>query len=249
MISSKYTAKHLHSLKPNQIIWKIILDDDNETLIWEARTIDKKVFFNAYDFKKDKYLLLDFYFEEDWLLNIQTVKNDILYLTGFESEFSPVQKGIIAFDLKLKKILWQNFSVTLHQFTQQGLIVFDPRVNPRKYKLLNTENGELINVVLMEELNVLKSFKNEIFLPKIIDENKDWETTHQLIYKELEITSGYNPQGNHFDQYIKIKKNNKVLFENTINQGITKKSFDTFFIWQSKLIFIKNKSEIVSYLV
>lgn len=249
MISSKYTAKHLHSPKPNQIIWKIILDDDNETIAWESRTNDKKVFFNAYDFKEDKYLLQDFYLEEDWLLNIQTVKNQVLYFTGFESEFSPVQKGIIAFDLKSKKIVWQNFSVTLQQFTQQGLVVFDPRVNPRKYKLLDFENGELIKTIIMEELNLLKSLKNEVFLPKIIDENLDWKTKHQLIYKDLKIISGYKLQGNHFDQYIIVEKNNEVLFEDIINQATTKKSFDTFLMWQSKLIFIKNKSEIVSYLV
>lgn len=249
MISSKYTAKHLHSPKPNQIIWKIILDDDNETMAWESRTNDKKVFFNAYDFKEDKYLLQDFYLEEDWLLNIQRVKDQILYLTGFESEFSPVQKGIIALDLKSKKMMWQNFSVALHQFTQQGLVVFDPRVNPRKYKLLDSENGGLIKAVFMEEFYLLKSLKNELILPQIIDENTDWETKHQLIYKDLEILSGYKPQENYFDQYLIIKKNNEVVFEDIINQAIQKKSFDTFFVWQNKLIFIKNKSEIVSYLV
>jgi hypothetical protein len=218
-------------------------------MAWESRTNDKKVFFNVYDFKEDKYLIQDFYLEEDWLLNIHTVKNQVLYLTGFESEFSPVQKGIIALDLKSKKMVWQNFSLTLHQFTQQGLIVFDPRVNPRKYKLLNSNNGEIIKAVIMEELYLLKLLKNKIFLPKIIDENADWQTKHQLIYKDLEILSGYKPQGKHFDQYILVKKNDEVLFEEIINQGITKKSFDTFFLWQSKLIFIKNKSEIVSYLV
>ncbi|OAQ40842.1 hypothetical protein A5893_07885 [Pedobacter psychrophilus] len=249
MISSKYTAKHLHSPKSNQIIWKIILDDDNETIVWESRTNDKKVFFNSYDFIGHKYLLQDFYLEDDWLLNIQTVKNQILYLSGFESEFSPVQKGIIALDLKSKKVLWQNFSVTLQQFTQQGLVVFDPRVNPRKYKLLNSDNGELVETVVLEDLIFLKSLNNEIILPKIIDENLDLETKHQLFYKDLEILSGYKPQGNHFDQYLIVKKNDAVLFEDIINQAITKKSFDTFFIWQSKLIFIKNKSEIVSYLV
>ena len=88
-----------------------------------------------------------------------------------------------------------------------------------------------------------------IILPKIIDENENWRTIHQLIYKDLEISSGYKLQGNQFDQYIIITKDDKILFEDIINQTITKKSFDTFFIWQSKLIYIKNKSEIVSYLV
>jgi hypothetical protein len=249
MISSKYTAKHLHSSKSNQIIWKIILDDHHEIIAWESRTNNKKVFFNTYDFKNEKYLLQDFSFEEDWLLNIQAVKNQVFYLTGFESEFSPVQKGVIAFDLISKKITWQNFSITLQQFADNGLITFDPRVSPRKYKLLDYGNGEFIKDINVDELSELKFLKNKIILPKIIDENENWTTIHQLIYKDLEISSGYRLQENQFDQYIIITKDNKILFEDIINQAITKKSFDTFFIWQSKLIYIKNKSEIVSYLV
>ncbi|MBK0382925.1 DUF4905 domain-containing protein [Pedobacter sp. SD-b] len=249
MISNKYTSKHLHSNKEKQIIWKILLDDDEGTLVWESRDKDKRVCFNAYDFKQGKYLLQDFSFEEQWFLSAQSVKNNILYLSGFENEFAPVQKGIIAFDLISKRNLWQNFSIAVQQFAQDGLVVFDAKIAPRKFRLIDYNTGNAINDLDINTLPLLKNLANDILLPQIFNENKDWETLHQLKYDDLEILAGYRAKEGTFDQYILIKKNNEIIFEDILNKAIQKKAFDTFFIWQNKLIYIKNKSEIVSYLV
>ncbi|TKB96019.1 DUF4905 domain-containing protein [Pedobacter cryophilus] len=239
----------LFSGKPEEMIWKIKLDDATQTLAWENRTLDKKVSFYAYNFSTQTHLLQNFKFEEDWLLGLDFVNAGIAYFHGFENEFSPVHKGIIALDLKENKILWQNFSVSVQQFTKEGVVVFDAKIFPRAFQLLHYKNGELISKLQLKDLYQTQSISNQIFLPELIASTEIWDTQHQLIYHDLKIISVYKNEADKTNQYLQVYKNEDLIFEDLLNADIQKLSIDTFFVWLGKLVYIKNKSEIVSYLV
>ncbi|HEX7367282.1 MAG TPA: DUF4905 domain-containing protein [Pelobium sp.] len=249
MVTNKDTLKLAHSAKCEGIIWKIILDENGDIIVWECRTQDKKVFFYAYDFKNEKTLLHNFKFDDSWELSINTVKNGILYFNGHESDFSPVQKGLLAFDLQSQKIIWQNFSISAQIFTASGIIVFDTKILPRKYKLLDFNTGALLNDVETKDLTILIPLGNKIFLPTITGGKDMLNTRYQLIIKDLAISSWYQQNNGANDQYLKVEKNGEILLEEIINLQIQKMSFDTFFVWHNRLVYIKNKTEIVSYFV
>ncbi|HET8827966.1 MAG TPA: DUF4905 domain-containing protein [Pelobium sp.] len=249
MNTNKDTLKLAYSTKCEGIIWKIILDENNEIIVWECRTKNKKVAFYAYDFKNQHSLLNNFKFQDDWELSIHTVKDGVLYLNGHESDFSPVQKGIVAFDLIDKKILWQNFSISAQLFSNDGIIVFDSRILPRKYRMISAKNGQDMMDIDLQSLAQAIPLSNKIILPKMMEAEDIINTTHQLIYDGLKITSYYLQNGNAIDQYIKAEKDDEILIDEILNDQIQKISFDTFFVWQNKLVYIKNKTEIVSYFV
>ena len=239
----------LFSGKPEELIWKIKLDDSANTLAWESRTLDKKVSFYAYNFLSQTYLLQNFKFEEDWLLGLDFVNNGIAYFHGFENEFSPVHKGIIALDLNENKILWQNFSVSVQQFTNKGIIVFDAKISPKVFQLLDFKTGHFISKLQLEDLYQTQNIYNQIILPEFLEAKEIWDSKHQLIYNDLKIISIYKNEANKRQQIIQVYKNEALLFEDLLNADIQKLSIDTFFVWLGKLVYIKNKSEIVSYLV
>lgn len=249
MITNKDTLKLAYSAKGEGIIWKIILDERKEIVVWECRTKDKKVSFNAYDFKTNQVLLNNFNFEADWELSINTVIDGILYFNGHESDFSPVQKGVIAYDLCSNKILWQDFSIGAQVFTLEGLVVFDSKILPRKFRLVNYTNGHKIKDIPTTAVKTLKSLGNEITLPKMNESAEMLEVHYHLLYQDLSITSYYEKTNGVVNQHIKVEKNGEILLAEIMNRDIQKISFDTFFVWHNLLFYISNKTEIVSYFV
>ncbi len=249
MIRNKDTVKPAYSAECDGIIWKIVLDEQQDILVWECRTFDKTVSFYAYDFKQKKLLLENFPMEESWNLTISHAIDGILYLQGYESEFSPVHKGLIAFDLNKKQTLWQDFSIGVQQFAKEGIIVYDSRIIPRKYKLIDLNAGEFIEHIAMSDLNKYSSLENTLVTPKLIEADDMENTRYTLCYNDLEILSYYQAKPSGLDQLISIHKGGKEVFHEILNTDIQKLSFDTFFVWHSKLVFVRNKSEIVTYFV
>ncbi|MFC5284982.1 DUF4905 domain-containing protein [Pedobacter alpinus] len=249
MITNKGTLKEAYNAKCDGIIWKIALDEQQELIVWECRTIDKKVSFYAYDFKNQTELLTDFSFEEEWLLSLSQVVSGIAYFNSYESVSSPVQKGIIAFDLKAKKILWQNFSITIHLISKEGVLVYDSKILPRKFQLLNFTNGSFIKNISVDELSNHIAIGNDLLLPKLYEEKEILNVNYVLNFNELTINSFFKQTDGKINQFIKLEKDEGIIFTDIINKDIQKVGFDTFFVWHNLLIYIKNKTEIVSYFV
>lgn len=249
MTVTKDTPKLLLLEKTNGIIWKIKLDDEFQQLAFEVRTFDKKVSFFIFDFKHNQYLLKEYSFDERWLLGLDYLQNGIAYFYGFESEHSPVHKGIIAFDLFTKKIVWQNFSIAVHEYVDAGIIVFDPKLFPRKYELIHRGNGQKLKPIAVSELNHYINKQGSIFFPQTQQGDDIWKDESVLIYKDLTIKSSYIKDANKINQIIEIYQNNEIYFSDILNEDIQKQGADAFMIWSDKLIYIKNKSEILTYLV
>jgi len=248
-MATKDTLKHLFSHTVKGIIWKIILDDEHQIMVIESRTKEKEVYFYAYDFVNNQFLIKDKEFEEKWHLGLLSVSNSILYLHGFENEHSPTQKQIIAFDLANSKILWENYTHTAESTYQEGIVAFNSRVLPKKLELLNKKTGTLIKSILPEELKTLQPIINDIKLPADHFEIDLWSSTQALDYKDLHLESIYQQKDNKIDHSITIHQNGKLIFTDYLNQDIQKLMQDTFFVWTGKLVYIRNKSEIVSYLL
>ncbi len=249
MTSNKNKVPLLLSENSDSLIWKIKLDDTNEIMVWECRSLAKKLSFYAYNFVNETYLLKDFCFDEDWLLGLDFIYDSVVYFHGFESEFSPVHKGIIAYDLNKNEIIWQNFSVSSQQYVTNGVIVFDPKIFPRTFQMLEGKTGNLISKIELENLYQTNSIYNQIEIPQLIEQNNIWDTTHQLNFNDLKIVSFYRVDRNKTSQYLQVYKNENLIYEDLLGEDIQKLSIDTFFVWLGKLIYIRNKSEILSYLV
>lgn len=249
MVTNKDTLKQAYSTNCTGIIWKIALDEQKDIIAWECRTLDKKVTFYAYDFVNKTELLHNFSFEENWLLSLTQVKNGIAYFNSYESASSPVQKGIIALDLKTKKILWQNFSVSIHLISEEGVLVFDSKILPRKYQLLNFITGGLERNIIITQLTHFSPIGNHILLPQLNHGTDILNSNYLLNFNNLNIKSYFKKLDQKINQFITIENNERIVFSEIINEDIQKLSFDTFFVWHNLLVYIRNKSEIVSYFV
>lgn len=245
---NKDTLKPLLNQKIEGIIWKIVLDDEQNCLALESRTLAKQVIFSVYDFNKQTFLILNYAFEESWQLGLLAVHEHKLVLHGFENEFAPTPKNILVFDLAQQKLSWQNYSHTAQAVYKEGIMAYNARIMPRKLELLDLNTGSSLGYVKTNE--ALKQLQNQIILPENKLAENIWETAQQLIYKDLFIRSLYLKNNSSYTQIIEVyDKENNILLSDILSDDIQKLAEDTFFVWLGKLVYIRNKSEIVSYLL
>ncbi|MEO5909287.1 MAG: DUF4905 domain-containing protein [Pelobium sp.] len=249
MLLTKDTPKLLYRQQCEGIIWKLELDEVKEIMVWECRNENKKVSFYAYDFKNECTALINYTFKEEWLLGLDYVNQGIAYFHGSESEFSPVHKGLIAFDIKAQKIIWEHFNISLQSYSTAGVLVFDPRLFPRKYQLLDLITGNHIKLITVDELSFFSPTYPQVLFPKNIENAKEWDSTQELSINDLTLKSGYEKEEGQVHQYLKIIRTGQTVFKDYLGKNIQKQSFDTFFVWQNKLIYVRNKSEILTYLL
>lgn len=244
---NKDTLKPLLNQKIEGIIWKIVLDDEQNCLAIESRTLAKNVLFSVYDFNKQTFLILNHAFEESWQLGLLAIHEHKLVLHGFENEFAPTPKNIIVFDLIQQKLNWQNYSHTAQVVCKEGIIAYNARIMPRKLELLDLNTGSSLGYTAH---GTLKQLQNQIILPENKLAENIWDTEQQLNYKGLLLRSLYLKNSTSYTQIIEVyDKENNILLSDILNDDIQKLAEDTFFVWLGKLVYIRNKSEIVSYLL
>jgi hypothetical protein len=245
---NKDTLKPLLKQQIEGIIWKIVLDDEQNCLAIESRTLTKQVLFSVYDFNQQCFIILNYSFEEKWQLGLLALYQHKLILHGFENEFAPTQKNILVFNLIDKNIGWQNYSHTAQAIYKEGIVAYNAKIMPRKLELLDLNTGNSLG--LLKADSNLQELENQIILPEHQLSENIWNTAQQLIYKDLFIRSLYLKNKDSYTQIIEVyHKENNILLSDILNDNIQKLAEDTFFVWLGKLVYIRNKSEIVSYLL
>lgn len=246
---TKDTPKLLFSETTKGLIWKVVLDDQHHIMVWEARNSNKEVCFYAYDFVEKAFLMKEKTFEEEWQIGVINVYDGVLYLHSFENEHAPTHKGIIAYDLFHQKIIWENYNSTAENIFIEGIVSYNSRLFPKKLELLNLKTGELIQQLKHKDLATLSPILNNIKLPINNAKLTGWKTEQELRLNDLHFKAYYTKHDDIINNMIVVYRDDELILEDFLNENIRKLIEDTFFVWLGKLVYIKNKSEIVTYLV
>ncbi|MBU0694993.1 MAG: DUF4905 domain-containing protein [Bacteroidetes bacterium] len=249
MMLHKDTPKLLYSAQTNGIIWKIEVDDELGIMVWETRYPDKRLSFSAYDFINQKFLVNDAKLKDEFSISLSFTLKGLIFFQVQESENLPTFKGIIAFNLYTQKIQWENYSITIQQQAKEGILVFNPKIFPRNFELLNQENGQFIRKINLKDFSTLGVIHRDILLPEVILKEFENSSINLLNHKGLTIKSQLETHDDILKNSISILEGHQLIFKDYLNSNIQKLAFDTFFVWQDRLVYIKNKSEIVTYLV
>src|SRR5690606_11169518 len=103
--------------------------------------------FSVFNYQTGKVLLKEIRTESDWWWSLDRLHDDILFLHGYLSDNSPEHKGISAVDVYTGSIKWQNFQLTLENISDEGLIVYNPMLQPRKLQLASPQTGKIFHSI------------------------------------------------------------------------------------------------------
>lgn len=233
-------------------IWRMEVDELNETLFVEVRNNeDKQVSFTAISLVNGEVYFKDLTTPERWLTGIEAAYGGVLLLHNYQSEAGPAHRGVIAIDGKSGETLWSNYTFAFNHLGENGPVIYDTRIQPRKFFLADIKTGATTRLY---EPPVYKVLQNNIVVPDMIMadtlpagflpmhpfENR----IHYLEYNNLRIVSLHALKTGQLIQSLFIADGDNVVYEDLLNAGIQKMQPEAFIMYRNRLIFIKNKSEL-----
>jgi len=239
------------------VIWRMEIDELTDTLFLEIRNEEERtVSFSAVSLSNGELLFKNVTTPEKWLSGIEAAFDGVLLLHFYQSESGPAHKGLLAIEAGSAKTLWSNYTYTFDHLTENGPVVYDVRIHPRKYFHLHIKTGATDRIY---EPSVYKDLQNSVVLPhtispddlpvKLIPVHPFGNTLHYLEYNNFRIVSLHTLKGGELNQVLlvfdeTVTGSNKIVNEDLLNTGIQKLQPEAFIIHKNKLIYIKNKCEL-----
>jgi hypothetical protein len=232
-------------------VWRLEVDPISNTLFAEIRNVeDRRVTFAAISLIDGKTHFKDHTVDERWLTGIETAYGGVLLVHYYESASSPAHKGLAAIEANTGRLLWNNFNYTFDHITNNGPVFFDSRIQSARYYLANIRTG-----TLQRAYNPANDteFDNHIRVPEPIGLPDDLpqlpvecygNKVHYLTYNSFRIVSLHALWAGQLRQYLFVVNDSEVIFEDILNTNIQKLQPEAFVLYQNKLIYLKDKSEI-----
>jgi len=266
MIGKKKIIKHLVHNNKKQI-WRILISEADKLVLEERDPKTKEVFFSCYDLSTKAKIFSNFQFEEKAWIGIEAVENDIILFHFYLKPDMPQHKGFFAYDLKQKKILWQNETLTYFFSDNEKIVAFQQQFEGRFYVEIDLLTGEVISNLgeeyaqvnlLNEKAQAKKSYADylfpEIFNPLNDDPQfdcirnaiSDFSFSGQVEYfikGEFFYFTFHEKKDEIFTQhfYIWDTANNSLFFSDVLNKNIPNYAVDSFFVYKKFLFLIKEK--------
>lgn len=244
----------IFSEKFEGIIWKIEVNEKYDLIAIESRTLEsKKTSFTVINYKTGEIYLKEKIFQELWNLNLAYIAEKNLIITAYGQPGSPESKGIISVNIKDSEVLWEHYNLSLYKATDEGLQVYDPRINPRRLSWISHIKGENIEesdkIEHSNETLIHPEFKNQFVIPDFILIEEIVGDLSVLCVRDLKIISFHEKIQNNIQQRLVVYQEDTILLDEILIMDIQKLQPESFFMQKNHLFYIRNKNEIVSYLV
>ena|SRR3989337_689454 len=269
------SIKKNYSFKSKRNIWRLIPSESGYILIEERNMDSKEVFFNCIKTSDGKILFKNFQLEEKYWIGIKNVYKDIIFFHKFRKPDMPGHKGIYAFDILNRKLIWQNDDLTFLLAKDDKVYAYQTTFEGRQYFILDYLTGEITSDLGSEfdEINKLREesmqndFSNDFLFPRIfnqIDENSDTGNIFTRLLADRKISGSINwiklnnylmfnyheenadgTLNNYFEVFDISKE--KVILNEILNSNSTKLAFESFFIMNNLLFLMVEKTKLVVY--
>jgi hypothetical protein len=213
--------------------------------------------------------------EEKFWIGIEKVYKDIIFFHKYRKPDMPGHRGMIAFDINNRNILWRNEDYIFLFIYNDELYCYKERFEGRNYFKLNYKTGELLEDVgenaveisaLREKILDEENSKDYLFTKQFVPEKETNEEVKKILSDERnqKLVSGkidyiliknlfffsyhkIQPLGNEMRNIFKAVDidNGKVIFEEELNRGVKNFVPDSFFIKNDLIFLLKEKTELL----
>ncbi|WP_158828545.1 DUF4905 domain-containing protein [Mucilaginibacter lacusdianchii] len=232
-------------------VWRLEVDPISNTLFAEIRHVeDRRVDFAAISLNDGKTFFKNYTVDERWLTGIEAAYGGVLLLHYYESSGSPAHRGLAGVEATTGRLLWHNFNYSFDHLSNNGPVFFDSRLQPAKYYLSNIRTGTLQRAY---NPTTDTDFDNQIIVPDAVALPTDLpqlpvesygHKVHYLTYNNFRIVSLHTLWAGQLRQYLFVADEHEIIFEDILNTNIQKLQPEAFVLYQNKLVYIKDRSEV-----
>lgn len=267
--------KKNYTFSSKRNIWRLIPAESDLLVIEERDTTTKEVFFNCLTLSEGKPVFKNLQLGEKYWIGIEAVHKNIIYFHKFNRPDLPGHKGIYAFDVFEKKVLWLNDDLQFLFADEDKVYSFQQTFEGRKFFVMDFLTGSLLSELKGDssELNKLRAnvfqsdFLNSFLFPSIHDgilENGEVDKLINQILSEFNVEGNFsvikhlglilfsfhtkNSDGtyNNYFRVYDVEKEKYVLKE-TLNIKSKNLVPDSFFILRNLLFLLIEKNKLVVY--
>jgi hypothetical protein len=233
-------------------VWRFEIDSLKDVMVAEIRDAsDKKVYFASIDLENGDTYFDNLQTEERWLAGIEAAYDSVLLLHNYQSEASPVHKGLIALDEKTSETLWGDFNLAVDYLSINGPIFYDVRFQPKKPFLADIRTGgairphqSSIDLELTNYITVPEAQTNEFVLALQLPLNPLQNSAHYLEHYNLRIVSLHAITAGKLRQHLYLVRDTDMIYEDLLNNDIQKLQPESFLLYKHYLIYLKNRSQL-----
>jgi hypothetical protein len=268
------SIKKQYSFSNKRNIWRLIPSESGYLVIEERDLNTKEVFINCLKTADGKVIFKNFQLDEKYWVGIETVNNDIIFFHKFRKPDMPGHKGIYAFDILNKKLIWQNDELIFLLAIDATVYAYQSTFEGRQYFVINYLNGSILEELTdVREINKLREksmrndFVNSFLIPqkfmesdaaidskntlkRLLDGRKIIGDVNWLKYNDYIMYNFHlaNPKGtlnNCFEVFDTAK--NKIVLKEEINSNLRGPVFESFFMIRDMLFLLIEKQQLVVY--
>ena len=269
--------KKIYRFDNKRQIWRIIPIDTGKLVIEEREPDKKQVFFHCLEIDSGKKIFKDFQLDDKFWLGIEAVQDDIIYFHKFAKPDMPKHKGIYAFDIKSKEIIWENAEIIFQFIHKDKLYGYRDKFEGRSYYSLNALKGEtleeigndyeMINQLRNKSIEEERETKGYLF-PESVDEESNTDNRAKNFVSSLRndfVISGKiefiakndllmmsfheaNSKGSLNNLFKAVDlSKGKYILEEVINKETSLFLTDSFFVKDEYLFLLFGKSRLQVY--
>jgi len=231
----------------NGVIWRLEIDSLSDTIYIETRTTDRQVAFTSVNLNTGETNFENYTTPERWLTGIEAAHDGFLLLHGYQSENSPVHKGITVIG-KDAGAVWSNYTYAFDHLTVNGPVVFNTQIQPKKLFLIDIRTGAIVrpyNLAIDVEADNHVQFP-EAALPSGFELIPDIEAHGNIIqslhHNKFRIVSLHTLSKGQLQQRLFITSATATVYEDLLNADIQKMQPESFILYKNSVIYIKDKA-------
>ncbi len=265
--------KKLYTYTNNRQLWRLLPNDNGQIIIEDRDPTLKEVFFNCIDMQTGKPIFNNLQFEEKYWIGIEAVTGDLILFHKFVKPDLPAHLGIMAFDIRTRSVIWETYEYNFLFINDNKIYTFRSGFEGKQYFVLDLFSGEMIEslgdnsaaVNILKQNSSSETYYNNFKFPQsydegiektsysgILDNLKNVKTitgkVDYLMFNNLLLVNYHEvmKQGTLKNTFTAIDiHSKKIIFEETLNAASTTIMPDSFFMVDSYLLLLKEKTKLI----
>lgn len=240
------------------VVWNTLVSPGGGFLFVEARNSDKKrVTFSALDASNGAFLWRDIVFDEPWWISLGAAAGEIILFTLYLETNNPDKKGVFAYHIRERKILWWNNDFSLSALRGGQVLGVASKYGNRAVAL-DLTSGRETSITSEDDK------PDEVIRPhQYLDDNEYFATVKTFLNRKFNLNpvialeylehdstiliSFYVQNSGLANYLLLVSTDGEVLMNEKLDEHLKGIGMDTFFILSGCVFFVKNKVELFSY--